>query len=75
MLYLTNLRQYYLCCMCTDMCKVFNSHCGLGTSSLQMNVLAGLFYFHQQKAQSTISPDHYFKFIQRPFPCLFIFRN
>lgn len=50
MLYLTDLRQYYLCCAPTDMRKGFDSLCGLVTSGLQMNVLEGaVFIFINSK--------------------------
>lgn len=50
MLYLSDLRQYYLCSSPTDMRKGFDSLCGLVSSRLQLNVLSGaVFIFINRK--------------------------
>lgn len=54
MLYLTDLRQYYLCCAPTDMRKGFDSLCGQVTSTLQMDALAGAVFIFINKKRNQL---------------------
>lgn len=53
MLYLSDLRSYYLCCVPTDMRKGFDGLCGIVTSGLQMDALneAVFIFFNRKRNQ------------------------